>query len=241
MKVLAIGNSFSQDATRYLRQIAKADGYDMKVVNLYIGGCSLRRHYINALEDKKEYSMEFAGETTGFYVSIKEALISDEWDVVTLQQASHYSINYDTYQPYIHFLAEYVRKYCPKAKIYIHETWAYEDGSYRLCEELGYSDRSGMLKDLMESYKLAAEDINADGMIPCGEVLDAMLSHGISKVHRDSFHASYGVGRYALGLTWYAVLTGNDVEENGFAQFDQAVSEEEMQIVKECVQMILNK
>ena len=41
MKVLAIGNSFSQDATRYLHQIAKANQFDLKVVNLYIGGCSL--------------------------------------------------------------------------------------------------------------------------------------------------------------------------------------------------------
>lgn len=30
MKVLAIGNSFSQDATRYLHQIAKADKFDLK-------------------------------------------------------------------------------------------------------------------------------------------------------------------------------------------------------------------
>ena len=39
MKVLAIGNSFSNDAMRYLHGIAKADGVDMKTVNLFIGGC----------------------------------------------------------------------------------------------------------------------------------------------------------------------------------------------------------
>ena len=37
MKVLAIGNSFSEDGTRYLYQIAKAAQVDMKVVNLIIG------------------------------------------------------------------------------------------------------------------------------------------------------------------------------------------------------------
>lgn len=40
MKVLAIGNSFSNDAMRYLHGIAKADGVDMKTVNLFIGGWS---------------------------------------------------------------------------------------------------------------------------------------------------------------------------------------------------------
>ena len=44
MKVLAIGNSFSEDATRYLHDIAKADGVALEVANLYIGGCPLDRH-----------------------------------------------------------------------------------------------------------------------------------------------------------------------------------------------------
>lgn len=66
MNVLCIGNSFSQDATRYLHQIAEAAEDALKVVNLYIGGCPLRRHYNNILEDAKAYAMEFNGVNTGF-------------------------------------------------------------------------------------------------------------------------------------------------------------------------------
>lgn len=241
MKVLAIGNSFSQDATRYLHQIAKADQVAMKVVNLYIGGCPLRKHYINALEDRKDYGMEFNGVATGFFVSIKEALISDTWDVVTIQQVSTQSPKYETYQPYLQFMGEYIRKYSPKSKIYIHQTWAYEDGSQRLCEEMGYADAAGMLEDIKQSYKLAAEDICADKIIPSGEVMYALTTHGIEKVHRDTFHASRGLGRYALGLTWYAALTGNDVMDNTFAELDEEASAEEMQIAKECVREILSR
>ena len=46
-KILAIGNSFSEDAARYLHQTAKAAGVDTKVVNLFIGGCPLERHWKN--------------------------------------------------------------------------------------------------------------------------------------------------------------------------------------------------
>ena len=49
MKILCIGNSFSEDATRYIHQIARADGYKMKVVNLYIGGCSFSQHFKNIM------------------------------------------------------------------------------------------------------------------------------------------------------------------------------------------------
>ena len=56
MRILTIGNSFSEDATRYLSQIAKAQGVNFEVVNLMIGGCSLERHYRNMLDDKKDYT-----------------------------------------------------------------------------------------------------------------------------------------------------------------------------------------
>lgn len=36
MKILAIGNSFSQDATAYLHRMAEAGGMETKIVNLFI-------------------------------------------------------------------------------------------------------------------------------------------------------------------------------------------------------------
>lgn len=239
MKVLAIGNSFSDDATRYLHQIAKADGNNLKAVNLCIGGCTLRMHYINALEDRQEYSLEFNGSFTGFKVSIKEALINDEWDIVTVQQASHKSPYYETYQPYLNYIAEYVRKYSPKSKLYIHQTWAYEQDSQRLCGELKYRDYRDMLSDIIQSYRRAAEDIQADGIIPSGELFNRLLQNGIKRVHRDTFHASIGLGRYALGALWYALLTGNDIRENRFSDFDEPIPENEVEIVKKVVNDIL--
>ena len=122
MKILSIGNSFSQDATRYLHRMAADNGIDLKTVNLYIGGCSLKTHYYNILDDAKKYLMEFNGFSTGFYVSIKEALMSDEWDYVTVQQASHLSYKPESYQPYLNELAAYIKKYCPHTKILVHQT-----------------------------------------------------------------------------------------------------------------------
>ena len=108
IKVLAIGNSFSQDATRYLHDIAAADGLELKVVNLYIGGCSLNTHINNAVKDLPLYTYELNGKDTGKMISIKDALLADKWDVVTLQQVSHESICYETFQPYLSRLTEYV-------------------------------------------------------------------------------------------------------------------------------------
>ena len=123
MNILAIGNSFSQDATRYLQAIARSRGEKWNVVNLHIGGCSLEQHFRNMLRENEIYHLQINGTPSGFYVSLKEALLSRAWDVITLQQASHFSAFYNTYQPYLSELAAYVRKLCPKAKLYIHQTW----------------------------------------------------------------------------------------------------------------------
>lgn len=239
MKVLAIGNSFSVDATRYLHQIAKADNYEMKVVGVAIGGCSLRKHYINALADNKAYGMSFNGTGTGFLVSIKEALISDEWDVVTIQQVSYKSVDYNTFQPYLQFMVEYIRKYSPESRIYLQQCWAYKDGSPKMCEQMKYASAGEMLSDVKRSYKLAAEAVHADGIILSGEVMYELVRRGVKNVHRDNLHASLGLGRYALGLTWYASLTGRDIMSNKFSELDEETSDEEILIAKECVRDIM--
>ena len=62
-----------------LAQIARAEGKDIQVTNLYIGGCSLDRHFRNMMADRADYAMQYNGFGTAFYVSIKQALLSREW------------------------------------------------------------------------------------------------------------------------------------------------------------------
>ena len=240
MNILSIGNSFSQDAQRYLHEIAKADGFDLQSFNLYIGGCSLSRHYRNMLSAERAYTLEMNGHSTGFFVSLQEALLNRNWDAVTIQQVSQESPDYETYQPYLNELTKYVRHCVPKAKILVHQTWAYEQDSQRL-HDFGYADQADMFRGLKAAYEKAAQDIDADGIIPSGEVFQALLTNGIEKVHRDMFHASFGLGRFALGLIWYAVLTGRDVEGIAFSDFAEEVTPQQIAIVKKCVKEVAKK
>ena len=241
MKILSIGNSFSQDAHRYLHKLAKTYGDDFKCVNLCIAGCSLRTHYLNMLANNENYYFEFNGENTGIKVSISQVLASDDWDVVTLQQASWASAKKETYSPYIEKLAEYIRKYCPNSKIYIHQTWAYEDGSERLKVNAGYDSAQKMFFDIQNAYLIAKDLINANGIIPCGEAMLKAIDLGIGKIHRDTLHAALGTGRYLLALTWYKVLTGKDIDNNAFNDFDIPVSKEERAIIIEAVKSVTAK
>lgn len=241
MKVLSIGNSFSQDAQRYLHEIAKADGYELQTANINIGGCTLETHHLNLLSDEPNYDLEINGKPAVERISICNALKLDDWDYVTLQQASHLSADFETYVPYISALADEIRKVLPKAKILIHQTWAYEDGSERLFTVTRFKTAKEMFSSIEKSYDCAVDLIKADGLIPSGKAMFFAMEDYKAKVHRDTFHSSLGLGRYMIALTWYGYLTGRDFSCNDFNEFDENVSAKEREIAINSAQKALNK
>lgn len=242
MKILSIGNSFSVDATRYLHVLAKNQKIGLETVNLYIGGCSLSMHYLNAMEDLPHYELHFNGDGTRFMVSIKQALLSDDFDVVTLQQVSNFSFLPETYEPYLAYLADYVRRYRPHAKLYIHETWAYHPNGKRL-GEVGFSTHEAMFDAIKPVYADAAKRIGACGIIPAGHTMYELVQSGISadRIFRDPIHAGLGLGRYALALTWLSYFTGADVRKNTFRDFDVPVSPEEIDLAARAAESALRQ
>ena len=238
MRILTIGNSFTEDATRYLHQIAKAAGEDFEIVNLSIGGCSLEQHYHNMIEKNKSYLYFYNGCFMERLDVLTEIIESQEWDVITLQQASHFSFNKDTYYPYVTELVKYIRQAQPKARLMLQQTWAYEDGSERLHVIAGYKTSDEMLSDVKAAYADVAKSEGLDGIIPSGEMFGALLKSGVAKIHRDTFHASFGLGRYALGLLWFKTLTGKSVIDNSFCELDEEADEKEIAIVKDYVEKL---
>ena len=234
MNILAIGNSFSADATRYLHEISEAGGKPVKVVNLVIGGCSLETHCKNINEDARAYFLEFNGYPTGFYVSISEAVKSDTWDYITMQQASLLSVDYKTYMPYLRYLSEYVRLLAPTAKQVFHRTWGYENGSEML-RSAGYDNHSKMFADIKAASTKAAKNAGIDFIIPSGDLIENMVLAGIPSVYRDGFHLGFGSGRYAIAALWYKWLTGGRIEDNGFCKFDGDIAPETLTEIKRLV------
>jgi len=239
INVLSIGNSFSQDAHRYIHDLARKEGVSIETVNLYIGGCSLEIHCSNMMGDKRAYGLEINGHSeTGFSVSIKEAILARNWDYITIQQASYYSYQEDSYEPYLTELAKYIRFMCPKAKLLIHQTWGYESNSNKAINN-GFKTYDEMFAEVKRCYTQAAKTIQADGIIPSGGAFAHALQNGIPKIHRDTFHASLGLGRLILAMLWYAYLTGNVIDQISFNNLDEPITNEELQIAKIAVKQAL--
>ena len=239
MKILSIGNSFSDDAQRYLRAIAASEGIEIETLNLCIGGCSLELHASNIESGAKSYLFHYNGDVEcNDLITIEEGITMREWDVVTLQQVSRLSFKEDSFDPYINKIADYVREKLPNSKIYIHQTWSYENGSPRSFEVTDGKGAGYMLDGLRHAYCRAARQINADGIIPSGELMELLRIYGAEGIYHDTFHAGRGLGRYAVGLLWFRYFNGRSVLNNSFNELDEPATEESLRIARQCVETL---
>jgi len=160
LRLLAIGNSFSGNATHYLPGIVDAAGDKLTFRTISIGGCPLERHWQNAAA--------FQHGSTNPLARAWTALSAEPWDFITIQQFSGSSYKLETYRPYAKQLHDYIKQQCPKSEVVIHETWAYreDDPLFRN----GFTQRD-MYWGLREAYETIARELGCR-IIPVGDAFE---------------------------------------------------------------------
>ena len=184
LRVLTIGNSFAICLGKDLPPlVASVPGCELQLTSAFIGGCSLERHWNNVVateEDPnaRQYDVDTWASTAANGIahvrtrgSINELLAKDIWDVVTIQQASHFSWDYATYQPFADNLVAYVREHAPHAEIRIQQTWAYRADDPRLLPGGAWGfDQAGMHERLTAAYAELARHFGF-AVIPTGRAV----------------------------------------------------------------------
>lgn len=219
MKILFIGNSFSANATRYIREISNGELF---VRNLYIGGCSLETHAKNIANDAPAYEYQVDAKAIAM-TSIKSALLAEKWDVVSVQQVSSHSGIYDSYFPYIDTVLDEVKKYRPNARIVFHRTWAYNYGSGHP-GYANYNNDTDLMNDMIADTAAKIAEKYSFDVIPTGVAVYTGLNTpefdirvgGESLTAPDTFHLSAVYGRYLAGLILYRFFTGNKAADVTF-------------------------
>ncbi len=239
MKLLSIGNSFSDDAHARLRELALLNGEDIETYNLYIGGCPLQLHWENFVNDKEDYDLRINGANTDVKIGLSKALSLQKWDVITFQQASGYSGLLDSYEPYLSNLAREVRSRCADARFFFHQTWAYEKDSSHEHFPFYNSDQKTMFEAIKNASQSASESLLCD-IIPSGEIIqllrDTLPEFDYGKTGtslcRDGFHLSLDFGRFAAAATWLAVIFGKMVE-NVLPDIDARLQNKILDVINE--------
>ncbi|MFT3903989.1 MAG: DUF4886 domain-containing protein [Niabella sp.] len=223
IKILAIGNSFSEDALdNYLTDLAIAGKKKLVIGNLYIGGASLEQHLNNAREDVPKYRYttidENAKKTITQNTSIAQALASDNWDYISFQQASPLSGKYDVINASLPGLVSYVRaKVSPETRFVYHQTWAYQHDSKHDGFKNYDRDQMTMYKAIRDASRKVYASRAFQYIVPVGTAIQNARTSSIGDAYtRDGYHLQLDYGRFTAACVWYEKLFKEDVRKNPY-------------------------
>ena len=237
IKILAIGNSFSENAIESnLYELAKQSDKTIIIGNLYIGGASLEMHKKNALG--KLYAYEYrkidkqGNKKTYKTVSIDRALEDEPWDYISFQEASPNSGQLEGVQASLPDLYNYVKAKAtnPNVKYVYHQTWAYAQNSTYAPFENYNKNQLTMYNAIINVSQNVGNIVALDMIIPAGTAIQnartSQLGDGFTVA--DGYHLNE-IGKYIAACTWFEKIFGKSVVGNsyigGFSAFEVLVAQ----------------
>lgn len=213
-RILAIGNSFTEDATRHIPSLLNNNNEnDVYFAILTRGGSSLQNHWDNHLDNKTSYSFKycFCGEWLSADIkTVNSALDFVDWDIVVLQQVSDLSGDYSTYQPYLDNLIQLSKDCNEDPLIAWNMTWAYSSNSSHPAFSRYGKDRSKMYESIENAVLTMINDSTGiDIVIPTGRLIENLrYSHfnTPNDLTRDGYHLDKGFPCLMLSYLWHEML-----------------------------------
>ena len=216
VRVLAIGNSFSQDAVeQYLWELAQEAGVKMIIGNAYRGGQGFHSHWIDVTEANNtfEYRKVVNGVRTNRPRSALADIITDEpWNYITFQQVSQESGLTTTFEPDLTNLIQYTQglQTNPNAIYGYHQTWAYSHDSTH-GGFANYGNRQEVMYDSIcqaVHYAMAMHP-ELSFVVPSGSAIqNARTTYLGDNMNRDGYHLDLKMGRYTAACAWLETITG---------------------------------
>ncbi len=169
VRLFLIGNSFSQNAARYLPDLAKEGNQNLIIQRAEIGGCSLQKHW--ELAELAEANPDDPKDRPYQGKSLRMLLSEGTWDIVSLQQLSKLSGDVGSYLPYVDKLYALINELQPDARVVLHQTWAYRSDSKdfsQIADKKFAISSKEMWRKSRVAYHQVADRLGAD-IVPVGD------------------------------------------------------------------------
>ena len=175
VRLLTIGNSFAENAVKYLREFARAAGHEIQIREANLPSHSLEQHWRYVQQNEADPTVPAGRPYKGARgepasQALVELLAAERWDFVTLQQVSHLSYKAESFQPHLQLLVDFVRQRAPEAEILLHQTWAYRE-DHALFRE-GFSSTE-MAARIARTYQELARALELR-VLPVGDAFEAV-------------------------------------------------------------------
>jgi hypothetical protein len=223
LKILDIGNSYTQDAQTYLPQIVQAAGIDLDF-SLYraFRPSGSFKSWVDCWndDDTREYSIDFCTGTAisgvagygsaGNGALFRKALQDVKWDIILIHQVSNYSNDYNLWEGrgdggYLRELIQIIRQTNPQATIGYLMTHSYRS-SY------GFNTEGSSLlrwQNIAEATRQLQLNYGIDFIIPYGTAVQNLRASSLNDWHEfseDGTHMGAGMGDYVAGCCYYQAL-----------------------------------
>lgn len=219
IKILAIGNSFSEDALdNHFHDLCREAGKEVIVGNLVIGGCPISKHWNNVRTDAAAYRYRFmdvdGNITYRDNTRFSEVIDTQDWDYVSFQQASSESGIYESYADIDSLVLHVAEKLPTKTRLMWHQTWAYAPQSNHKAFAQYERDQKVMYYAIMAaSYRTFARLKQLNVFIPSGTAIENARDMTADRdFTRDGYHLNTTTGRYIAACTWFESIFRTSVE-----------------------------
>lgn len=228
IKLLFVGNSFSQNATKYIHNILNNLGYSGYTVGIaYIGGCSLETHLTNLKSNATSYSYQknTGSGFTGTTQSLRSILTAEQWSHIVFHQKSSLSDDAASYED-IYEILNYAKKYCPSARIGWQMTWENTGATYG---DIVNTVKSTILKNAFFDF-----------IIPNGTVIEnaktSFVDYAKIMNANDNLHLSeeYSFGQMAATLGTVKSVLGEKLNLDNMT-WKGSLTDSEFLVLKESV------
>ena len=204
LKILAIGNSWSQDYFAYLPPILSSMNCDWMCTPriLSLDGATIGNHveYFNESARYEYYCYDYTENRWCMEsLSPRQVLSAEDWDLVVVQQQSSNAPYLETYQEQLPALMDSIRRYAPQCEVALVLTAARRDGNW--------ANIPGVWNSICETVRRVARDFSIPTIIPVGtalelaantELADSTLGPGLFS--SDNLHLQEGIGRLTAGF-----------------------------------------
>ena len=202
IKILAIGDSYTEDAMVNLYPVLSELGYTkITLANIYLDGKTLAEQ-LDALKGTDKVTVHVFGETgtAAADTLVTEVLGPDDWDAIVLQPGfAKAADNLDVSS--LGGILAIVRKYCEFAPLYWNMTWAVGENQSDMLESLVYT------ATMLQSTNLFK------AVIPVGTLVQNLRTSIFEEtiVPGTDGHLSVNVGQFAASYLWAQTITGKSV------------------------------
>ena len=225
LKVLDIGNSYTDDATAMLQLLTKANQMDLSDMCLYqavMGGGSFKTWY-NIYHDNGKSTFFISKVIGGIDANIstgtsnpydgtlfREALTNEEWDIILIHQVSTYAPYYEQWKGtesggYLNEFLSLIKEHQPQAKIgflLVHSYWDDYTDNTEGSSFLRWELIANSVKSLCDEYQI-------DLVIPYGTAIENIRSCSLNNEYdltREGCHLEFGLARYTAACCYYESL-----------------------------------